>query len=237
MDKLIQRPLTRAEITKIVQFLSYHFNYKPRQKLSMIFAKTPKAFAKIYGKEPGFMTDHDINNKVPAFFDQYTNTAVFQAFSYVNGITVPTYIIPMSTVVHECIHFFQYSSGPYGSWRTMYEGTNELLCCFFTDDYQFDYKKEAVYAFNLAMALNRNDFWDAINWIKHYTVHSDKNRFVSRSIIQSGVFPKFRPSNLMRWLDSDQLVKIKNDDIRALFSKYTEGQIKKMLHTNRQLIN
>jgi hypothetical protein len=236
MDKFIQRPLTRAEITKILQFLSYHLNFKPSQKLTMIFAKTPEEFAKLHGKEPGFTTIEDINSNVPAFFDHNTNTAVFQAFSYVDGIAVPTFIIPMATIIHECIHFYQHSSGTYGSWKTMYEGTNEILSCFFTDDYAFDYREEAVYVFNLVMAINYNDFWEAINWMKRYTVHSDKNKFVHRSIIQSPTFSKFRPTNLMRWLDANQLSKIKNDEVRSVLTKYSEGQIKKILHSNRQLI-
>lgn len=159
MDKFIQRPLTKAEIHKILQFLSYHLNFTPVQKLSMVFAKTPEEFAKLHGKEPGFTTIQDINNEVPAFFDHSTNTAVFQAFSYVNEIAVPAFIIPMATIIHECIHFYQYSSGTYGTWRTMYEGTNEILSGFFADDYAFDYKEEAMYSFNLAMALNDNNFW------------------------------------------------------------------------------
>lgn len=236
MDKFIQRPLTRAEINKILQFLSYHLNFKPVPKLSMIFAKTPEEFAKLHGKEPGFTTIEDINNEVPAFFDHNTNTAVFQAFSYVDEIAVPSFIIPMATVIHECIHFFQHASGTYGTWRTMYEGTNEILSCFFTDDYSFDYKQEAVYAFNLAMAINYNDFWEAINWIKKYTVHSDKNKFVHRSIIQSKQFAKYRPQTLMQRLDADQLDRIQNDEIRALLTKYSEGTIKKILHANRQII-
>lgn len=238
MDKFIQRPLTRKQINEILQFLSYHLNYVPPNKLNMVFAKTPEQFAKLHGKEPlaGLNTSDEINRVVPAFFAHEINTAVFQGFSYVAGIAVPNFLIPMSTIIHECIHFYQYSSGTYGTWRTMYEGTNELLSCFFTDDYQFDYKLEAVYAFNLAMAINYENFWEAINWIKHYTTHSDKNTFVTRSILQTPIFTKFRPTNLMRWLDANTLHKIKNEEVRALLTKRGEAQIKNLLHKNRQLI-
>jgi hypothetical protein len=239
MDKFIQRPLTRAQINEVLEFLSYHLNYYPPNKLNMIFAKTPKQFARLHGKDKqaGLITSDEINTEVPAFFDHITNTIVFQAFSFIEGVTVPTFIMPMTTVIHECIHFYQYSSGTYGSWKTMYEGTNEILSCFFSDDYEFDYNEEAIYAFNLIMALNNGNFWEAINWMKHYTTHSDKNTFVTRSILQSTVFAKFRPSNLMRWLDANTLHKIKNEDVRILFTKYGRSQIKKQLHKNRQLIS
>jgi hypothetical protein len=239
MDKFIQRPLTLAQTNEILEFLSYHLNYYPPNKLNVIFAKTPKQFAKLHGKDKnaGLVTSDDINNEVPAFFDHLTNTAVFQGFSYVNGTAVPNFLLPMSTVIHECIHFYQYSSGPFGKWRTLYEGTNEILSCFFTDDYQFDYKDEAIYAYNLILAINNGNFWEAINWMKRYTTHSDKNTFVSRSILQTAAFAKYRPTNLMRWLDTDSLQKIKNEDVRLLFTKYGESQIKKQLHKNRQLIS
>jgi hypothetical protein len=238
MEKVIQRPLKRVEINKILQFLSYHLNYKPPHKLNMIFAKTPAAFARIHddGKAADPDAMDEINRTCPAFFDHSTMTAVFQGFSYVNGITVPYFILPMATVIHECIHFYQYSTGPYGSWKTMYEGTNELLSCFLTDDYSFDYHEDAKYAFNLAMAINGDEVSEAINWMKRYTTHSDKNKFVSRSILTCATFSKFRPSNLMRWLDADQLHKIKNDEVRAILTKYSEGQLINLLRNYRSLV-
>jgi hypothetical protein len=240
MDKFIQRALTRSQINEILQFLSYHLGYTPPQKFTIIFAKTPEQFAKLHGTEPGQTTVEEINSAVPtlpAIFDHGTNTAVFQGFSYVQGLAVPHFIIPMATILHECIHFYQYSAGNFGSWQTMYEGTSEILACFFADDYQFDYKNEVIYSFNLAMIINDNNFWEAMNWIKRYTVHSDKNGFVARSILQTPTFAKFRPTNLMRWLDANTLHKIKNEEIRNLFTKYNLSYIKKQLHKNRQLIS
>ena len=87
------------------------------------------------------------------------------------------------------------------------------------------------------MIINDNNFWEAMNWIKRYTVHSDKNGFVARSILQTPTFAKFRPTNLMRWLDANTLHKIKNEEIRNLFTKYNLSYIKKQLHKNRQLIS
>jgi hypothetical protein len=240
MDKFIQRPLTRSEVDDILKYLSYHLSYTPTNKLRVIFTKTPKQFAKLHGAEPDLdlITEDQINQGRPSgFFDHLTNTVVFQGFSYVEGITVSQFVIPMADVIHEIIHFYQYSTGTFGKWQTLYEGTNEILSCFFTDDYSFDYKDEAVYVFNLAMILSNNDFWEAINWMKRYTTHSDKDGFVSRSILQCETLSKYRPSNLMRWLDNKDLQKIKNVEVRNLFTKYSESKIKKLLHKNRQLIS
>ncbi len=232
MDKVIQRPLSKVEIRDILQFLSYHLNYIPIPKLHLKFAKDPVTFEKYYDKfrveTPG--------DTCTAFFDHITNTAVFRAYTTVDGLIIPQFIMPMSTVIHELIHYYQYSTGPYGKWRTMYEGTAEILSCFFTDDYAIDYDVETQYAFNLAMALNEDNFWEAINWIKKYTTHSDKNLFVSRSILQSPKFQKYRPSNIMRWLDSNKLDRIKNDEVKNLFVKLSLTQIKTMLHKYRQII-
>jgi hypothetical protein len=232
MDKVIQRPLTKSEISDILQFLSYHLNYTPIPKLHLKFAKTPSVFERYYDK---FRTETP-GDTCTAFFDHVTYTAVFRAYTLVDSVLVPKFIMPMSTVVHELIHYYQYSTGSYGTWQTMYEGTAEILSCFYTDDYAIDYDIETRYAFNLAMALNDDNFWEAMNWIKKYTTHSDKNKFVSRSILQSPKFQKYRPSNIMRWLDTNKLNRIKNEEVRNLFTKLSLGQIKKMLHTHRQLI-
>ena len=238
MDKLIQRPLTRAEINNILQYLSYHLSYIPPKRVKVVFTTTPEQYAELHGVEPEYVTIDKINQNSPkGFFDHEHYMVVFQGFSYVDGITVPQFVLPMTTVIHEFIHFYQYSTGAYGKWEILYEGTNELLSCFFTDDYSFDYKEEAVYAFNLALLINNNDFWEAINWMKRYTTHSKKDEFASRSILQCELLAKYRPSNLLRWLNNKQLHKIKNEEVRALFTKFSETQIKQLLHKHRQLIS
>ena len=238
MDKLIQRPLTRTEINAITQYLSYHLSYTPPKRIKVVFAKTPEQFAKLHGIEPEFETIDAINQGRPAgFFDHLNDSAVFQGFSYVDGITVDQFIIPMTDVIHEFIHFYQYSAGPFGKWGVLYEGTNELLSCFFVDDYAFDYKEEAIYAFNLIMLINSNNFWDSINWMKRYTTHSSKDDFATRSMLQCEALSKYRPSNLLRWLDNKELHKIKNEEVRNLFTKFSEAQIKRLLHKHRQLIS
>jgi len=239
LTQSVQRPLTKQEVKEVVKFVSYHLNYVPLTEFNVEFVKSAKEYADWYEGYKVRTPEHidEINKDIPCFFDQTTNTAVMQAFNYIDGIVVPVFVYPMATIVHECIHFFQYAtSTSVGTWKVMYEGTNEVLSCFLMNDDVFDYEKEAQYAFNLIMELCAHDFMDAIIWMKRYTVHSNKNGFVERSIKQCPTFSKFRPRNLLRWLDNNQLGRIKNDAARAIFTKYGMYQIKQMIHANHELI-
>lgn len=250
----IQAPLTAKEVKELVNFLSYHLGYAPNKVPNVIFCKTAKQFARLFAdyksKEPDRIDE--INRNVGSFFDHTNDTVVFKGFSYLDGIEVPEFIIPMNTVIHELIHFFQIATGTYGTSRVMYEGTNEILSAFFTDDLRFDYKKEVLCAFNLIMELNDHNFWAALQWMRTYTLHSHKNRFVYREIKQCSTLSRYSPSKLLKILDApipedtvaysdakavvDALNKIDNDETRKILTRYTLPKIKTILKLNREVI-
>lgn len=237
---IIQK-LTRQEVKNIVRFLSYHLGYVPSTVPQVVFAKTASQYAKLLGeyvRTKGDYEDYiDESNKgARAFYAHHSNTIVFQGFSYVEGEEIPQFIIPLSTIIHEFIHFFQYATGPYGSYSILYEGTNEILSCFLGNEYKVDYEKEAVIAFNLVMELSGHDFWEAINWMRKYTLHSDKNGFTHRSIKTHPTFSKYKPAKLMKLLEKGDLDQIENEEVRSVFTKYSLTKIKQICAANRQIV-
>ena len=245
----ITAPLTKTEIKGLMQYLSHHLGYVPRKNTTVIFAKTAQQYADLYENwktRTKDLTDEqieEINSDTPAYFDHLTDTAVFQGFSYVEGTEIGTFVITMSTILHELIHFFQYSTGSYGSYRTMYEGTNDILSCMLTDDVIIDYKDEASHAMSLAMEINGHDLISAVQWMKTYTVHSDKNDFVHRSIKQCRTFSRYNPRNLMLSLDAAtgkdrwKIEKIENDEIRSVLTRYGNAHVVKLCRQGFKIIN
>ena len=221
-----------------MHFLSYHLGYVPLKKPKAHFCRTAKEFATLYQSYKVNQTDliDEINKECSAFFDPTTDTIVFKGFSYHEGIELPQFIFPMSTVVHELIHFFQIATGTYGSYKTLYEGTNEILSCFLMNDFSFDYKIEAIYAFGLIMELVGHDFLTALDWMKRFTVHSNKNRFVHREIKQCPTFSKYNPRKLLTALDENKLDRIENAETQAVFTKYSLKRIVNMCQRNRAVI-
>lgn len=236
----IQQNLTKQELKDLVKFLSYHLGYVPVKQPRAIFCKTAKDFARLYESFRVRDPDHidEINRECNAFFDHTGNadTLVFQGFSYHEGIEIPKFMFPMSTVLHEIIHFFQYATGTYGSYRILYEGINEILSCFLAGDFIIDYKKEALFAFNLVMELNGHDFVSALQWMKTFTVHSNKNRFVHRALKQCPTFTKYNPRKLLIALDGDQLDRIVNPETQAILTRYSLAQMIKICQKNRILL-
>ena len=236
----IQQPLTKQELKDLVKFLSYHLGYVPRIQPKAIFCKTAKEFAQLYEsfrvKDPEHI--EAINNECSAFFDHSgdANTIVFQGFSYYEGVEMPRFIIPTSYVLHELIHFFQVATGTFGSYRTLYEGISELLCCFLSNDFIISYKKEVMYVFNLAMEINGHDFLKTLQWMKAHTTQSDKNRFAHRSIKQCPTFSKYNPKKLLKALDEDRLDRIANIETQAVLTRYSLPQIIRMCEKNRLLV-
>lgn len=238
LRSLIREPLVKQEIRDIIRFLSYHIGYVPVTEPKVIFAKTAKQFAQLF---EGYKVQPDsideINKETSAFYDHLTNTIVFKGFTYVDGVEIKKFIIPFSTAVHEFIHFFQYSTGTFGSYRTLYEGTNDILSFFLiADDYVLDYKAESVYAFNMVNEFTEGNFWETINWMKKFTTHSDKNDFVHRAIKNCTTFSKYNPPNLLKILDDGDLMKIENEDVRKVFTKYPLYRVKQLLTRNRQIV-
>ena len=242
----IQERLTPKEVRDLVDFLSYHLGYAPKKYPKAVFCKTAKQFAQLYEtykiKEPDKIDE--INKEVSAFFDHTNDTIVFQGFSYHESVEIPQFVLPMGVVIHELIHFFQYATGTFGTSRIMYEGTNEILSAFFVDDFRFDYNKEVLYAFNLIMELNKHNFWAALQWMRTYTLHSHKNRFVYRAIKQCTTLSRYSPSKLLRILDADSdaktgkgdLHEIDNDETRKILTRYKLPRIKTILKLSREVI-
>jgi len=209
---------------------------------NMVFAKTAKQYAELYGgyKIKAEEKIDEINRDTPAFFDHLTDTVVFQGFSYVDGVEVPQFFIPMGTVIHELIHFFQYATGTFGTYRIFYEGTNELLSCFLIDDFSIDYRYETQYAFNIIMEINGHNFWDAIQWMRTFTLHSAKNRFVHRSLKQCPAFSKYSPKKLLTILDDEddllRLQRIENEETRNIITRYSLRHIINTSKKHRNII-
>jgi hypothetical protein len=236
----IQQPLTKQELKDLVKFLSYHLGYVPIKQPKAIFCKSARAFAQLYESFRVRDPDHidEINRECNAFFDHTgdADTLVFQGFSYHEGTEIPQFMFPMATVVHELIHFFQYATGTYGSYRILYEGINDLLAGFFTGEYIIDYREEAAFAFNLIMELNGHDFSKTLQWMKTFTVHSNKNRFVHRALKQCIAFSKYNPKKLLTALDSNRFDKIVNTETQAIFTRYSLPQIIRLFQKHRSLI-
>jgi hypothetical protein len=239
----ITYPLTKQEVKGLLDFLSHHLSYVPLKTPTVIFAQNAKIYAKLYegyesrSKEVSQEKIIEINSDTPAFYDHLNELVVFQGFSYREGIEIDRFIIPMATIIHELIHFFQYATGPYGSYRVLYEGANDILSCLLTDDPEIDYKEEVVHAMNLAMALNEQNLSAAIQWMKTLTVHSDKNTFVHRSIRQCPALLKYNPQKLMKLLDEDRIDKIENEETRTLLTRHSLSKIIKMLRKQYKVIN
>lgn len=240
----ITAPLRKDEVRDLVNFIAHHLGYVPLKIPRVIFAKSAKYYANLYkgyvtrSKELSQEQIVEINSETPAFFDHLNDTVVFQGFSYVEGAEIDTFVIPMSTVVHEIIHFFQYATGTFSSYRVLYEGTNDILSCLLTDDPEhIDYPEEAVFAMSLAMEINQHNFFQAVQWMKTFTTHSDKNGFVHRSIRQCPSLAKYNPSKLMKMLDASNLDKIDNEETRAILSRYSLGKIKKLLRDGHKIIS
>jgi hypothetical protein len=238
----IQKPLTKQEVRDLVQFLSYHLGYVPVTTPTMIFARTAKQYASLYEgyKVQAKELIDEINSDTPAFFDHLNNSIVFQGFSYVNGIDVPQFIIPISTVIHELIHFFQYATGTFGTYRILYEGTNDLLSCFLVNHFDIDYEYEAQYAFNMIMEMTGHNFWSTIQWIRTFTLHSAKNRYVHRCLKQCTSFSKYSPKKLLTILDDEEdtkrLDRIENEETRKIFTRYSLRTIINMCRQHRNII-
>jgi hypothetical protein len=244
----ITAPLTKKEVQGYVQFLSHHLGYAPYKMPKVIFAKTAKEYATLFEgyrvKGLGEQLVHEINAETPAFFDHITDTVVFQGFSYREGVEIDSFVIPVGMIVHELIHFFQFATGTYGSYRVIYEGTNEILSCLLTDDPTIDYTYETVFAMGLAMEINDHDFARAIQWMKTLTTHSNKNRYLHRSIKRCPAFVKYNPTKLLRMLDSiadeesaDTLDKIENPETRAILTRYSLKQVVKLCRQGHKLIS
>jgi hypothetical protein len=234
----IQQPLTKQEVKELFNFLSYHLGYVPLKMPKAHFCRTAKEFATLYQNYQVHNKEliDEINKECSAFFDPATDTLVFKGFSYHEGIELPQFIFPMSTVIHELLHFFQIATGTYGSYRILYEGTNDIISCFLMNDYSIDYKVEAVFAFNLVMELVGHDFWKALDWMKRFTVHSNKNRFVHREIKQCSTFAKYNPRKLLTALDANKLESIANAETQAVLTRYSLKRIVSMCQQNRAVI-
>lgn len=235
---LIQEPLARKELQELVYFLSHHLGYVPSKIPKLIFVKSAKKFAEIYEGYKVKNTDRvdEINRECNVFFDHPTDTIVFAAYSYHEGKEIPVFVLPMVTMIHELIHFFQYSTGTFGTYRILYEGTNDLLAGFLVNDFKIDYKQEATYAFNLIMEMNDHDFWRSLQWMRTWTLHSDKNRFVHRSMKQCPMFQKYNPKKLLTALDNNALSTIENPDTQAVFRRYSLKRIIDICQKNRNII-
>ena len=239
----ITSPLTKQEIKGIIQYVSHHIGYVPIKVPTVIFASSAKKYANLFenyetrSKELNQEKIAEINSKTAAFFDHLKDNVVFQGFSYRDGTEIDTFVIPMSTIVHEFIHFFQYATGTFGSYKIMYEGTNDILSCMLADDPSIDYKEEAVYAMGLAMEINEHDFFRAIQWMKTFTTHSDKNSFVHRSIKQCAAFSKYDPRRLMRLLENNRLDKIENEETRLILKRYNIQRIVKLIRAGHKIIH
>lgn len=237
----IQHPLTKKEVRELVQFLSYHLGYVPLKMPNAHFCRTAKEFATMYQDYQVNATDliDKINKECSAFFDPRTDTVVFKGFSYHDGIEIRQFIFPMSTVIHELIHFFQIATGTYGSYRVLYEGINEFLSCFLTNDFgldNHDYKQELVYAFNLVMELMHHDFLSAVDWMKRFTVSSNKNRLVYHEIKQCTSLAKYNPRRLLTALDENRLDSIANADTQRIFTHYSFARMVSICQHNRAII-
>jgi hypothetical protein len=238
MKPAIQSPLTKAELKELIHFLSHHLGYVPLRVPKVVFCSTAKEFAALYEsykvRDPERVDE--INKEANAFYDPTTETIVFQGFSYHEGVEIPKFIIPMSTVVHELIHFFQNATGTYGSYRILYEGTNDLLSCFLMNDFAVDYRDEAAFAFNLIMEISGQDFWKTFEWMKRFTLHSNKNRFVHHEIKACPSFSKYNPRKLLMALDNNNLAAIENEDTRNILTRYSLRKIIQMCQKNRAII-
>lgn len=226
----IQKPLTTAEIRQIIIFLSYHLNYTPAYLPKVIFAKTAKEFTKYYKqcKEHDEEFVEELNKSTYAFYDHINNVIVFQGFSYVEGNEDSRFIVSLNAVLHEFIHYYQYAAGTYGKYQLFYEGTAELLSCFFTKDYQIDYQIESIIVFNLVMHAVNDNVVDCINWMKKYTVYSNKDVFINGEL---------KTCKKLKRIQLDQLNQIELfEDIPKLLSRYSMSDIKKSLSYVQQLI-
>lgn len=240
----IQQPLTKIEVKELVNFLSYHLGYVPVKTPKAHFCKTAKEFTELYEgykvREPDKIDE--INRDCNAFFDHPSDTIVFQGFSYHEGAEIPQFIVPMSTVIHELIHFYQYATGTFGSYRVFYEGTNDILSCFLVNDFSIDYKEEAIFAFSIIMEIVGHDFFAALQWIRTYTLHSNKNKFVHREIKRCPSFSKYSPQKLLRLLDdetltvSEKLAKIENEETRKILTRYPLRRIISLCKKHRNTI-
>lgn len=240
----ITAPLRKNEVRDLVHYVSHHLGYAPLKMPRVVFATSAKSYANLYkgyvtrSKEISQEQVVEINNSTPAFFDHITDTIVFQGFSYVDGAEIDTFLVPMPTVIHEIIHFFQYATGTFGSYRVLYEGTNDIISCLLTDNPEhIDYPEEAVFAMSLAMEINQHDFFRALQWMKTFTTHSDKNGFVYRSIRQCATLSKYNPSKLLKMLDESKLDKIDNEETRELLTRYSLGRLKKLLRDGHKIIS
>lgn len=238
LTPLIQNPLTKTEVRELVRFLSYHLGYVPATVPRVKFVKSKDKFASIFQgykvKTPDLVDE--INRECGVFYDHPTNTIVIAAYTYTDGKELPVFILTIGTMLHELIHFFQYSTGTFGTYRILYEGTNDFISSFLANDFNIDYKKEVVYSFNLIMELTGHDFWEAFQWMRVWTLHSDKNKFVHRSIKQCPSFSKYNPRKLLKLLDDDHLDKIENEDTKKIFTRYSLRSIIEMCKKNRLTI-
>jgi len=244
MIPAIQKPLTKNELKHWVRFLSYHLGYIPVRYPNVHFCKTAKEFAELYEsykiKEPELI--EEINNDCGAFFDHTTDTIVFQGFSYHEGVEIPRFIIPMSTVLHELIHFFQYATGTFGSYRLFYEGTNDVLASFLSNNFDIYYDDEVILSFSIIMELVNHDFLSAVQWIRTYTLHSNKNDFVYRQLRHAPSFVKYNPRKLLTLLDNEELSlsekigKIENPETQEILTKYSLRKIESLCKKNYNII-
>ena len=235
---VIKDRLSKSELKQLVKFLSYHLNFIPYSLPSIKIAKTARQFAQAWFDYKTMTPQYieEVNSSYDAFYDHTTRQIVFQGFAYVDKTEIPDiYVIPMSTVIHELIHFFQFESGGYGSYQFLYEGTNELFSAFLTGDFAIDYPNETIHAFSLAMEVNDHDFFSAINWIRRFTVHSDKNQFVKRALRNSSLFSKYQPTNFLKKVDED-ITQLKNEEVIACLRRYRLSRIRELLNRNRPLI-
>lgn len=244
LQQALQKSLTKKEVRDLISFLSYHLGYIPNRIPAVHFCATAKEFAELYEnykvKEPELI--EEINTECGAFYDHLRETVIFQGFSYHEGIEIPRFIIPMSTVIHEFIHFFQCVTGTFGSYRLFYEGTNDILSVFLSNNFDIYYKEEVVLVFGIIMELVGHNFLSAIQWIRTYTVHSNKNDFVHRQLRHSHVFAKYKIRKLLTMLDredlsiTEKMQRIENPEIRDLLTKYPLHKIRTLCKKNYNLI-
>ena len=234
MKSFIQHRLTKRELNELVQYVSYHLNWVPKNPVYAIFTKTADEFATWYQTcymEPEEVAD--LSKNTTAFYDQSNYTIVFRGFSYVKGVEIDQFIFTMATVIHEIMHHFQYTSGGgYGSYNTLIEGTADLLTMFLLGESteMIDYKIEALLTYNMAMEICGHNFWETIRWIKRYMVHSSKNRFVHKELKNCAAFAKYKPQKLMK------LVEDNSPELPEQFRKYKFSDMTRLLEKYRSLI-
>ena len=179
----------------------------------VIFTSNENKIAELYD-------DENTTNYGRAFYDESTNTIVFDARRYdkksetfflknkyediksLNGNVIQyKYIVPLSDIYHELIHSIQYQYGVYES-TDMVEATDELFTYFVTGQYSSDYRKPTM----------------ALWYIAKYILKVKNNRlyvFIRDSIVD----PNFVNSYYMK---NKKFVKILTKNYDGDFKKFSD---------------